>query len=473
MARMALALVAVLALAIPGCIQVDLPDRAPVDREAAGQDADADGARRTTPTRSNSATASSSRPAPGPGPTADPGTTTLPENASEPPPPPGSRRTVVVAQFDTGTNPFHPCMRRPGQGLASPPVDGLPAATQELRLAFQDDYRRSLDGSATALAGIRGGALYRIPETPLLFYGTSTELVDDYPHGAQASSQVVCAEYGLAPDALLVVLNWYDEPSSHADYLDWVAAQPWIDVVHLNIQDLPAPAASTTTQAIAAVIASGKLVVIAAGNGVAGTAPSYPMEASSYNGPPGSLIAGANDNSGHSWYSNLDPHVVMDGCGTAAASPDSFGETDFSGTSSASPRLAGYAARLLRDVRDALDADRGPAGVLARMPADAERPTQGPMADGDLTPAELHEAIRKTATPVRHASHLDGEDCLTVPDASTSTASVYAKNGYGEVSDVTLPAALAVLLGEAPMPERPVEDRFYAASEAVREAYWG
>src|SRR5687767_13231542 len=153
MARAALALVAMFALAIPGCIQVDLPDATPADRGAA--DADADDGPRTTTTRSKSATGTSSRPASGPGPAAGPGTTTVPENGSEPlAPAPGSRRTVVVAQFDTGTNPFHPCMRRPGHGIASPPVDALPATTQELRLAFQDDYQGSLDASKAALGEV-------------------------------------------------------------------------------------------------------------------------------------------------------------------------------------------------------------------------------------------------------------------------------------------------------------------------------
>lgn len=43
--------------------------------------------------------------------------------------------------------------------------------------------------------------------------------------------------------------------------------------------------------------------------------------------------------------------------------------------------------------------------------------------------------------------------------------------GYGEVSEHTIDAAVDVL-GRAPMPERPIEDRLFEASEQVRAAAW-
>ena len=388
---------------------------------------------------------------------------------------------VVVATFDTGTNPFHPCFRRGywEQGVTSPAalVPGYPADARALDLTFAETYPESLEASADALDAIEPAHLYYVPGTNLHFYGlgdAKSHFVDNYPHGAQASSQIACRDFGMADNAQLLVVNWYDDNVGARDIVAWVAEQPWIDVVHLNIQDYPLPVDQDvlwTPTHIDELVAAGKLVVIAGGNGVYGQGAAYPMEISSYNGPPGSLIAGANDNGGYTYYSNYNPHVVMDGMGTAAAHPTSFGETTFSGTSSASPRITGYAARLLGALRHEL----GHTGDgLLTIPAERTRPAQGPLSDGVLTAAELHEVIRRTANPNPHASAYDGNSDLTSPPQPVAApAAVYAKMGYGEVSEHTLPAALDVAAGRAPMPARPAEDRFYEASETFRQTYWG
>lgn len=383
---------------------------------------------------------------------------------------PISGPAVVVATFDTGTNPFHPCFRRPGLQHPKQRTPGYPATSKPLRLTLGDDYDDSLDASEEVLHGIRPATLYHVPGTNLSFYGgpqAATELVDDYPHGAQASSQIGCEQFGLAPDAQLVILNWYDDPTSQVKLLAWVAAQPWIDVVHLNIQHLPMPlyAAGTSVALghpeIRRLITTGKLVVIAAGNGTY-----QPMELTHYNFPRGSLIAGANDNHGYTTFSNLDPHVVMDGVRTVAAAPDSFDTATFGGTSSASPRITGYVARLLADVRRHVGhTGRG----LVTIPPGRSRPAAGPLSDARLTAAELHEVVRRTANPEPHASRFDGEAGTAIPQVNGLPFAFYPKMGYGEVSEHTLPSALAVLLGRQAMPERPHEDRFYAASESLRQ----
>jgi hypothetical protein len=385
--------------------------------------------------------------------------------------PPAKAPAVVVATFDTGTNPFHPCWRRPGLDHPRSRTPSYPASSKPLRLSFRKDYAGSLSASRKALAAIQPDTLYHVPGTNLSFYGgqgAATELVDDYPHGSQASSQIACGgAYGLAPDAQLVVLNWYDGTSSVSGLMSWVARQSWIDVVHLNIQDIPTV---LPDERVREVVDSGKLVVIAAGNGVAGYGASYPMELSAYNAPRGSLVAGANDNGGYTTFSNLDPHVVMDGFNTAAAEPDGFGTTLFNGTSSASPRITGYAARVIADTR----ARWGHTGKgLVTIPAGRPRPKAGPLTDGTLTPAELHEVVRKTADPNPHASRYDGTPSNSalypvVPQPLDLPYAFYPKMGYGEVSEHTLPAALAVLSGSTPMPARPVEDDWYAASESLR-----
>lgn len=376
---------------------------------------------------------------------------------------------VVVATFDTGTNPFHPCFRRdqtnPVDVVADYPSDAIP-----LGLTFAEDYRQSLEKSKPALDRIRPWTLHYVPGTNLSFYGSDsakTEFVDDYPHGSQASSQIACERYGMAPDAQLVILNWYDDRTQQHKLTRWVARQPWIDVVHFNIQDLPTPLASA--DGIKAVISAGKLVVIAAGNGVAGAGVNYPMELSHYNGPPGSLIAGANDNGGYAFFSNLNPHVVMDGEGTVAAAPDSYGDDTFNGTSSASPRITGYVARLLYGAR--LVVGHSGRGLLT-IPRGSPRPQRGALSDGRLSAGELHEIVRKTANPNPHDSRYDGTSFLPIPQPVDLPFAFYPKMGYGEVSERTIDAALDVLLGRAPLPERPFEDRFYEQSEELRRRLW-
>lgn len=382
---------------------------------------------------------------------------------------------VVVATFDTGTNPWHPCFSRPGQAHPRDVINTYPANSKAIPLSFRPTYQQSKAASASALAGIEPFTLHHVPDTNLSFYGgvsAATNFVDDYPHGAQASSQIGCSAYGMAPNAQLVILNWYDDPSEQVKLTDWVAAQPWIDVVHFNIQDIPYPLYRPVTRSIEAVIAAGKMVVIAGGNGVAGYGASYPMELSSYNGPPGSLIAGANDNDGWTVFSNLDPHVVSDGLGTVAAAPTGFGSTGFSGTSSASPRITGYVARIIGQLRAAF----GHTGNgLVTIPNGAPRPTVGPLSDGVLKASELHEIVRRTANPNPHASRYDGTRDLFygVPQPAELPFAFYPKMGFGEVSEHTMPDAFDVASGARPMPERPVEDEFYAASEQLRRTFWG
>ncbi|MGH2709683.1 MAG: S8 family serine peptidase [Actinomycetota bacterium] len=377
---------------------------------------------------------------------------------------------VVVATFDTGTNPFHPCFQRDWTDIESPRefIPTYPADAIPVELTFADTYQESLAESQDALQSIVPRRLHYVPGTNLSFYGTAwSEFVDNYPHGAQASSQIACEQYGLAPNAHLVIVNWYDNNAAGPEMIRWAASQPWIDVVHLNIQDTPLP---VRAREIDEVIASGKVVVIAAGNGVQGLGPSYPMELSRWNGPPGSLIAGANDNGGYAVYSNLSPHVVMDGCGTVAASPNSYGDAGFSGTSSASPRITGYVARLIGELR----AEFGHTGEgLVTIPEGSPRPATGPLADGVLTAPEIHDAVRATANPNPHSSTYDGTggagSCIYwVPQPTDTPIAVYAKMGYGEVSEHTFPAALSVLAGRAARPARS-EDNFYAVSEKVRQ----
>lgn len=386
---------------------------------------------------------------------------------------------VVVATYDTGTNPFHPCFRRPNGPSAFDAIPEIRGVAEPLQLTFEDNYQNSLTASEAALATMLPFTLYAIEGTNLLVYtgaNGAADLIDDYPHGAQASSQIVCAEYGMAPEAFLVIVDWYDNSGTAQLAIErWSAEQSWIDVIHLNIQRItPMPNTSVfgdTVQSIQAMVNAGKFVVIAAGNGFGNAGGHIPTETIDYYSVPGVLTAGANDGTGYASFSNLDPHTVMDGCGTAAAEPADFGSTTFSGTSSSSPRTSGYAAELLRRLRAHFGADAGTEGsVLVRLAPD-QRPTEGPLADGQLSVPELHEVLRKTADPTLAASELDGSECLgyAIPRPANPQGHDYHRVGYGKLSEHTIDHALAVLTGDAPMPERATEDMYYDWSIMLRD----
>lgn len=408
--------------------------------------------------------------------------------------PPKIAPHVVVATLDTGINPFHPTWHRKGSDHPSKFIPGFPKSSPALRLALRPTYLDSVAKSRKAFEKLakEDRHPYWIPGTNII--GTWAHESDQAPifdtnlvspshsHGAQASSQIAGRKYGLAPDVYLVVVDRTPDGvavpgvyEANAEALRWAADQPWIDIIHTNIQNV-VPLANENMpagyagygDAVTYAVENGKLVVSAGGNYYAET-----TETSPHAGPPGVLVAGANDNCGYAGFSNPDPHVVMDGVGTLSAAPDSFEEASFSGTSSSSPRITGYAASLLLRIREALGYTGGiRRGALVSVPK-SQAPTEGPLADGSLTAAELHEVIRKTADPNPHESTWDGSGSAgCIPQPSDLPFSFYPKMGYGEVSEHTLPSALDVVLGAAPMPERMVEDMFYEVSEELRRRFW-
>jgi hypothetical protein len=404
---------------------------------------------------------------------------------------------VVVATLDTGTNPLHPSFRRDQPFHPSTFIPGYPSAAEAVELDFRETFEETLVASRPALAKLKGKSFpYWFPGTNLIgtwsspddaipIFDTRGQAGATHSHGASASSQIAGTDLGLAPEAFLVIvdrtLNNAAGGSTNADVyrtngeaLRWAADQPWIDIIHTNIQNIvplagnQVPAEPGYHEAVEYALSKGKLVISAGGNWFA-----EPTETSPHAGPPGVLAAGANDNCGYTDYSNPDPHVVMDGYGTVAAHPNGFGTATFSGTSSASPRITGYAAQLLLEIRRRFDHTAGMEDeALVALPGGTDLPAAGPLSDGLLTAAELHEVIRKTANPNPHASVWDGSQSICIPQPVDLPFSFYPKMGYGEVSEHTFQDALDVALGARPMPARPVEDAYYSGSETARHAFW-
>ncbi|MBI2078905.1 MAG: S8/S53 family peptidase [Euryarchaeota archaeon] len=414
---------------------------------------------------------------------------------SEPGATPAYEPHVVVATLDTGTNPFHPAFRRNETRHPSLFIPGYPADAGAVQLRLGKEYRADTKASLSELAKLKEKRFpYYVPGTNLVglwahptdqipvYQPNSTMQGGTHQHGARASSQIAGLEFSIAPDVFLAVMDRTNDQGgvsvyqSNADGLRWAADQPWIDIIHTNIQNpLPLAREQVPAQsglhgfpaAVLYAVGKGKLVVSAGGNFFAES-----TETSPHAGPPGVLVAGANDNCGYTEFSNPDPHVVMDGAGTIAASANDYNTSTFGGTSSASPRISGYAAKLLLEIRKAVNQTGGMQdGALVVVADPALKPAKGPLADGRLTAAELHEVIRKTANPNPHASKFDGGAGTCVPQPANSPVAVYAKMGYGEVSEHTIQGAMDVALGRKDMPMR-AEDAFYMASEQARVAFW-
>lgn len=402
------------------------------------------------------------------------------------------RPHVVVATLDTGTNPFHPTWRRHQFRHPSRFIPGFPESAPSLELEFKREFADSVTASKRALDEMakRDRYPYWIPGTNIIGAwaspGDQAPIFDLRPngtshsHGAHASSQISGKGYGMAPWTYLVIMDRTpdgggDVYQTNAEGLRWAADQPWIDIIHTNIQNI-VPLANGSTpagftgypEAVSYALRKGKIVVSAGGNWFV-----EPTETSPHAGPPGVLVAGANDNCGYTDFSNPDPHVVMDGMGTVSADFDSYEDDVFSGTSSASPRITGYVAKLLLRIRRHFDYSGGiQDGALVVLDR-SQRPKKGPLADGKLVAAELQEVVRKTADPNPHESRWDGAGSLEcIPQPVDLPYSFYPKMGYGEISEHTIGSAFEAAIGQQPMPERPMEDDFYEASEEARRAFW-
>ncbi|MBW3664791.1 MAG: S8 family serine peptidase [Actinobacteria bacterium] len=398
---------------------------------------------------------------------------------------------VVVATLDTGANPFHPAWQRDQPYHPSRFLPGYPQGSEAIDLTIDPtSFEASVAASEAELSQL-GPDLAWFPGTNLV--GARSAVGDSRPvfdpggsshgHGAQASSQIAGTELGMAPEAWVVILDRTvdggsasDIYAANADLLRWAADQSWIDIIHTNIQnpvplaDGPNPAGyNGHPDAVEYAVERGKLVVSAGGNFYA-----EPTETSPHAGPRGVLAAGAVDNCGYADYSNPDPHVAMDGYGTVSAAANSFGTATFGGTSSASPRTTGYAAELLLRIRRHVGDTAGfRDGALVVLDDEANWPETGPLSDGRLTALEFHEVIRRTADPHEHDSRWDGSQViLCIPEVNPTPFAFYPKVGYGEVSEHTVGAAFDVAIGAAPMPQRPVEDALFAASEELRRLAW-
>ncbi|MHB8605270.1 MAG: S8 family serine peptidase [Thermoplasmatota archaeon] len=394
---------------------------------------------------------------------------------------------VVVALIDTGINPYHTEFRdtsAEGQRDPSTYIPGYPAGTPAIRLHLDaPDLATALAEDKDVWASLKPHTLYWIPGTRVIgLYIVAqdgpTPGFDDDGHGTMTASRAAGATSGLAPTAKIVSIEGLADES-----VAWAGAQPWIDVQSNSWTYLVPGAFGFPAGQAFADAAKTMPVMVATGNGVLSQygGVGQPSEVSATAGPADVISVGGDDNGAMTPWSGSMPDVVADACADWAADGHTMDKTRAdvgNGTSSATPFVAGAAARIILEARQILhDPGTGHTqGVLASGPKSLV--ASGPLADGSFTLAELKDVLFHTADPQPKATRDDGNNCgvsmapyVTAPVGYADLPAglpTYYFIGYGEVNENTLVHALGVLHGTEKEPDRPTEDQFYGADESVR-----
>lgn len=323
-------------------------------------------------------------------------------------------------------------------------------------------------------------------------------LILDFPggHGTMTTSRAVGNSIsigGAEPDIHLVVVQGFTPEA-----LRWVADQAWIDMASLSAGLSPygivpgVPLAldhAGASEAIEAFnyLSHRKPFFASTGNGVGNAGLlGFPSWARGSSGAPDVLSVGANNNDEMSHWHNQDPYVSADGCDNPSAdSDDTESVSNYGGgTSSATPFTAGGGAKLLLEARrilgdtqvgvrvdeslaeDGWSSGRAADATLVLAKGEPGLVDEGPLADGALTLTEFKQLIYLTALPTPTNDESDGDKCVPLAGGfpggeNLPPAARFPLHGYGEVNHESIAAAIAVLKGEAPMPERAEDDAQY------------
>ncbi|MFF3338542.1 S8 family serine peptidase [Streptomyces flavidovirens] len=394
---------------------------------------------------------------------------------------------TVIGIADTGINPYHlefsartypdPDVLALTKNFTRHPseyVPGYPAAAPAIPVTLGKGYLPEEDKDLWTPERTTGGTLHWIPGTKIIgAYSSSMDgahpVLDDHGHGTGSASVSAGNRYGYCPSCLLVMVEGLDETVA--------VKYPWIDITSHSfgyVGGAPVGPVLSGEEATKKAAERGQTVLFAAGNGV-GNAFDVPVSTwhSDQTGPDWNITVGAlrrNDQRAVVG-DGIPVHLSSWGIGSlpSACHTAVYCQDQFSGTSAATPYTAGVFGTTLQRVREAIgDARPGqkPGQVVAEGAA-----LEGSvyLDDGRLTRGELREAVLKNAFPL-------GKDDLPSPSwpagAPYTPANVLFE-GYGAATPESGRRAVDVLLGRALLPERPVEDDFFAADRAIRDSVWG
>jgi hypothetical protein len=372
---------------------------------------------------------------------------------------------VVVAVVDEagGVNVLHQDFRTADGRTPAYPV-GMPKPVMvrlDTAAGFTQARAEAKDGP---LGHMRPGVLYGVEGTRLLLVNAGSDPYDalqtDALHATGVADSITGTRHGTDPDALVVVVL----SNLGGDYAWLQANRSWVDLASASTYTLEttrSPTQCDGAREVRVFSAAGRQFFSSAGNT---TDPQEPFIAP--NGLPETYIVGGVDTAGRTWAPGhpeesdpywaagnvVRPYETGELYSYPAAAPDSVtGTTHFGGTSGATPRTAGWAARLVAHARRTVR-QSGPAaaGALASGPRHTSR---GPLADGRFTRTELIALLHAVAVP--HSGLPDGP--------------AYAAEGYGALNASAIAKAEAVLDGTQPQPDRAADDQVDAAAHQVRE----
>ncbi|MHB1260857.1 MAG: S8/S53 family peptidase [Thermoplasmatota archaeon] len=436
---------------------------------------------------------------------ADPADPTQPDPA---PQPVESRPAVVIAVIDTGINFYHTEYRR-AVGSSPEPAD-IPERTPVPLTLDAESFDAAEEADHDRLMEMEPETLYTFPGTKILaaisFEAAGSDwpilldLPDTYAHGTMTSSRAVGNTVSIGgddPDVWLVLVQGFN-----TDSVRWAAEQPWIDLISISAglspySIVPGVPNALDTGAIGDYNKAShtKPFFASTGNGVgnAGVA-GFPAATRGSSGVPDAVSVGANDNDRMSQWHNQGPYISADGCGNPRADPASLDGIlmDGGGTSSATPFSAGGGAVLLLEARRALgDLAVGPrsggpapdpaawssgraedSGIVLAM-GNATPSASGPLSDGVFTMMEFKDVLYHTALALATDDESDGDACAGLGESPAPADTLpedqrFAVNGYGEINHASIEAAVAVVRGSSPNPERPADDASYEQQREVK-----
>ena len=248
-------------------------------------------------------------------------------------------------------------------------------------------------------------------------------------HGTHVAGTVAGSKYGVAKSATVVAVRVLD--CNGAGYVSSVIAGiNWVIATHpggpgvINLS-LGGDANSALDAAVESAAAAGLVVAVAAGNSSADACSFSPARA------PSALTIGATDqNDNRAGYSNTGSCVDLWAPGSAITSAGISGSTSsttLSGTSMASPHVAGLAARMLQ-ARPGISA--ASIESLLAEPSSVRNPGGTSIAEFAETPGFADPTTTTTALGT-----------TTVPDTSTTVDSVPAPTSTTPAVTTTLSPA--------------------------------
>jgi hypothetical protein len=314
------------------------------------------------------------------------------------------------------------------------------------------------------------------------------------PHGMGTSSVSVGNTHGTCPECLVVLIQYTDQPSAEAA-LSWAMRQPWIDGITNSYGFSQGVVArdriynGTDYNLEKAATLRGQQVFFSAGNGVenAFTIPNSTL-LSSEEGPDWVVTVGATSPSGNDFTGTGKPAKIA---GIGYGYPSAYGSTtvsngnDFSGTSNATPQVAGIYMHALALARRDLGGIRlQQDGVIASgtaLPCGAAVATC-PLGKGRLTNHELRNALYLAGTPTSGKFEDGLTGVVTTPIALADSR--FAAEGHGTFRGLLEPRATfetafqdrlySVLKGTRASPLRPAgEEDWFRVDSWCRQHIWG